>query len=171
MWDLKIVAGRILARKSIEPDAKVWAFVTQYYRDNVIGGTGAFVVPIDDFNSFGRAMVRKLVNEIAGRGRPATLASARSGPRRDRRAAGPTTAAAAVGMFPRRSEKAAKGHRRKRRQHASGSPGKGTLSSCLSEGAFLSTSGIIAALGAGHSVSRDARCSTRGKNVRIRSAA
>ena len=29
VWDLKIVAGRILARKSIEPDAKVWAFVTE----------------------------------------------------------------------------------------------------------------------------------------------
>jgi 3-methyladenine DNA glycosylase AlkD len=28
VWDLKIVAGRILARKSIEPDAKVWGFVT-----------------------------------------------------------------------------------------------------------------------------------------------
>ena len=41
--------------------------LAQYYRENVIGGTGAFVVPIDDFNSFGDAMVRKLVNEIAGR--------------------------------------------------------------------------------------------------------
>ena len=41
--------------------------LAQYYRDNVIGGTGAFVVPIDDFSSFGDAMVRKLVNEIAGR--------------------------------------------------------------------------------------------------------
>src|SRR5208337_3613950 len=41
--------------------------LAQYYRDNVIGGTGAFVVPIDDFNSFGDAMLRKLVNEIAGR--------------------------------------------------------------------------------------------------------
>ena len=41
--------------------------LAQYYRDNVIGGTGAFVVPIDDFNSFGDAMVRKLVSEIAGR--------------------------------------------------------------------------------------------------------
>jgi 3-methyladenine DNA glycosylase AlkD len=29
VWDLKIVAGRILARKSVEPDAKVWAFVTE----------------------------------------------------------------------------------------------------------------------------------------------
>jgi hypothetical protein len=37
----------------------------KYYRENVIGGAGAFVVPIDDFNSFGEAMVRKLVNEIA----------------------------------------------------------------------------------------------------------
>ncbi|HZZ60185.1 MAG TPA: DUF1194 domain-containing protein [Roseiarcus sp.] len=40
--------------------------LAQYYRDNVIGGTGAFVVPIDDFASFGDAIVRKLVNEIAG---------------------------------------------------------------------------------------------------------
>jgi len=29
VWDLKIVASRILARKSIEPDAKVWTFVTE----------------------------------------------------------------------------------------------------------------------------------------------
>ena len=38
-----------------------------YYRQNVIGGTGAFVVPIDDFASFGDALLRKLVNEIAER--------------------------------------------------------------------------------------------------------
>jgi DNA alkylation repair enzyme len=29
VWGLKIVAGRILARKSIEPDAKVWDFATE----------------------------------------------------------------------------------------------------------------------------------------------
>jgi 3-methyladenine DNA glycosylase AlkD len=29
VWDLKIVAGRILARKSIAPDDKVWGFVTE----------------------------------------------------------------------------------------------------------------------------------------------
>ena len=39
--------------------------LAQYYRDNVIGGTGAFVVPTDDFRSFGDAMLRKLVTEIA----------------------------------------------------------------------------------------------------------
>jgi 3-methyladenine DNA glycosylase AlkD len=33
VWDLKIVAGRILARKSIAPDAKVWGFVTERLAD------------------------------------------------------------------------------------------------------------------------------------------
>ncbi len=41
--------------------------LAQYYRDNVIGGTGAFVVQIDDFTSLGDATVRKPVNEFAGR--------------------------------------------------------------------------------------------------------
>ncbi len=39
--------------------------LAHYYRENVIGGAGAFVVPIDDFGSFGDAMLRKLVSEIA----------------------------------------------------------------------------------------------------------
>jgi 3-methyladenine DNA glycosylase AlkD len=33
VWDLKIVAGRILARKSIAADAKVWGFVTERMAD------------------------------------------------------------------------------------------------------------------------------------------
>jgi 3-methyladenine DNA glycosylase AlkD len=33
VWDLKIVAGRIVARKSIEPDAEVWSFVTEHLGD------------------------------------------------------------------------------------------------------------------------------------------
>ena len=39
--------------------------LAQYYRDNVIGGPGAFVLPIDDFSTFGKAMIQKLVAEIA----------------------------------------------------------------------------------------------------------
>jgi Protein of unknown function (DUF1194) len=39
--------------------------LAKYYHDNVIGGLGAFVLPIDNFNSFGEAMIRKLVSEIA----------------------------------------------------------------------------------------------------------
>jgi len=39
--------------------------LAKYYHDNVIGGFGAFVVPIDDFKDFGDAMIRKLVTEIA----------------------------------------------------------------------------------------------------------
>jgi hypothetical protein len=39
--------------------------LAQYYRDNVIGGPGAFVLPIDDFSKFSDAMIRKLTAEIA----------------------------------------------------------------------------------------------------------
>jgi hypothetical protein len=37
----------------------------QYYRDNVIGGPGAFVLVAEDFHSFGRAIVKKMIAEIA----------------------------------------------------------------------------------------------------------
>ncbi len=37
-----------------------------YYRENVIGGQGCFVLQIDDFESFADAMVQKLVTEISG---------------------------------------------------------------------------------------------------------
>ena len=39
--------------------------IDKYYRDNVIGGIGAFVLRIDDFNSFEQAMIQKLVTEIS----------------------------------------------------------------------------------------------------------
>ena len=37
----------------------------KYYRDNVVGGPGAFVIVAQDFNSFGEAIIKKLVAEIA----------------------------------------------------------------------------------------------------------
>jgi hypothetical protein len=37
----------------------------KYYCDNVIGGFGSFVMVAEDFNSFGRAIIKKLVAEIA----------------------------------------------------------------------------------------------------------
>jgi hypothetical protein len=37
----------------------------KYYQDNVVGGTGAFVMVIHDFSTFASAMVSKLVKEIA----------------------------------------------------------------------------------------------------------
>ena len=39
--------------------------LAKYYRENVIGGSGAFVEQIDDFKTFGDALIRKLVNEVA----------------------------------------------------------------------------------------------------------
>jgi hypothetical protein len=38
----------------------------EFYRDNVIGGTGAFVIAIDAFESFAYAIVGKIVREVAG---------------------------------------------------------------------------------------------------------
>jgi hypothetical protein len=37
----------------------------EFYRDNVIGGVGAFLIAIDDFESFAFAIVNKLIKEIA----------------------------------------------------------------------------------------------------------
>ena len=37
----------------------------EYYRQNVIGGPGSFLLVVQDFNSFGEAITNKLVNEIA----------------------------------------------------------------------------------------------------------
>src|SRR5262245_42822315 len=36
-----------------------------YYRENVIGGPGAFVLVAEDFQSFGRAIIKKMIAEIA----------------------------------------------------------------------------------------------------------
>ncbi|HEY6518831.1 MAG TPA: DUF1194 domain-containing protein [Roseiarcus sp.] len=53
-------AGGYLAMHTNPPGG-----LAQYYRENVIGGPGAFVAQIDDFRSFGDAMMRKLVEEIS----------------------------------------------------------------------------------------------------------
>lgn len=41
-------------------------YVDRYYRYNVIGGTGAFVMTAADYDSFADAILEKLVKEIAG---------------------------------------------------------------------------------------------------------
>ena len=44
-----------------------------YYEDCVIGGPGSFMVVADGFKDFARAVLRKLVTEIAGRTLPQNL--------------------------------------------------------------------------------------------------
>jgi Protein of unknown function (DUF1194) len=39
--------------------------LAKYYEDNVIGGPGAFVMEAEGFESFGRAIVKKMIAEIA----------------------------------------------------------------------------------------------------------
>jgi hypothetical protein len=49
-----------------------------YYRTHVVGGTGAFVMVAESFASFGQAIIKKLIAEIAlSRPEPARQASAR----------------------------------------------------------------------------------------------
>jgi hypothetical protein len=36
-----------------------------YYRNNVVGGPGAFVMVAQDFNSYGQAMISKMIAEVA----------------------------------------------------------------------------------------------------------
>ena len=53
--------------------------LAEYYRTNVIGGSGAFVVVAEDFNSFGQAIVKKLIAEIAELPVPQAPATERGG--------------------------------------------------------------------------------------------
>ena len=39
--------------------------LTKYYHDNVIGGPGSFALEAKDFNSFGEAIIKKMIAEIA----------------------------------------------------------------------------------------------------------
>lgn len=45
---------------AIEPDLE------EFYRDNVIGGPGAFVIPAASFETFADAILKKLIIEISG---------------------------------------------------------------------------------------------------------
>ncbi len=48
--------------------------LANYYRVNVVGGPGAFVLEAKDFNSFGQAIIKKLIAEIADATPPAGFA-------------------------------------------------------------------------------------------------
>src|SRR6202795_2111768 len=39
--------------------------LANYYRNNVVGGAGAFVMVAEDFNSFGKAIISKMIAEVA----------------------------------------------------------------------------------------------------------
>jgi hypothetical protein len=45
-----------------------------WYHDNVTGGPGSFLLTVEDFETFGEAMTKKLLNEIAARAVPTKLA-------------------------------------------------------------------------------------------------
>jgi hypothetical protein len=49
--------------------------LANYYRENVTGGPGSFVLEVHDFQTFGEAMTRKLISEIADIPAPQTVAT------------------------------------------------------------------------------------------------
>jgi hypothetical protein len=51
--------------------------LANYYHENVTGGAGSFVLEVHDFSSFGEAMTRKLVDEIASRSADERFAAGR----------------------------------------------------------------------------------------------
>jgi hypothetical protein len=51
--------------------------LANYYHENVTGGAGSFVLEVHDFSSFGEAMTRKLVDEIASRSADTKFAAGR----------------------------------------------------------------------------------------------
>lgn len=48
----------------------------QFYREQVIGGPGAFVIAVEDFTTFAHAILNKLIREIAAQPRSDALARA-----------------------------------------------------------------------------------------------
>jgi hypothetical protein len=56
----------------------------KYYEDNVIGGAGAFLLHVENFDSFAEAITRKLVSEIAAAAAHTKTAALQVGPPRDR---------------------------------------------------------------------------------------
>jgi hypothetical protein len=67
----RIVATGIAVNGLAILTAEPW--LSDYYRSNVIGGPSAFVVVARTFESFAEAMLRKLVQEVAGA--PSTFAA------------------------------------------------------------------------------------------------
>ncbi|MCK9908412.1 DUF1194 domain-containing protein [Microbacteriaceae bacterium K1510] len=49
--------------------------LAKYYQDNVTGGPGSFVMEAKDFNSFGEAIIKKMIAEIAQATSPGRQAS------------------------------------------------------------------------------------------------
>ncbi|MGE5537418.1 MAG: DUF1194 domain-containing protein [Gemmatimonas sp.] len=49
----------------------------RYYQDYVVGGPGAFSIPAEDFETFDRAILAKLIREISGNGTGRRFAEAR----------------------------------------------------------------------------------------------
>jgi hypothetical protein len=51
------------------PILTIEPYLDHYYADNVIGGPGAFMIPVSNYDAFADAILKKLITEIASTGR------------------------------------------------------------------------------------------------------
>ena len=63
-----VINGLVIMNDNPNPGPRgfVQPPLDEFYREQVIGGPGAFVIAVDDFESFAYAIVNKLIKEIAG---------------------------------------------------------------------------------------------------------
>ncbi|MEJ0068053.1 MAG: DUF1194 domain-containing protein [Pseudomonadota bacterium] len=59
------INGLAIINDRPKPVQPARAQLDDYYKDNVVGGSGAFVVIAEDFGSFSSAILSKLIKEIA----------------------------------------------------------------------------------------------------------
>jgi hypothetical protein len=63
-----VINGLVIMNDNPNPGPRgfVQPPLDEFYREQVIGGPGAFVIAVDEFESFAYAIVNKLIKEIAG---------------------------------------------------------------------------------------------------------
>jgi hypothetical protein len=74
-----VVNGLPIMLRTAMPGAFDLADLDRYYAACVIGGAGAFMVPVRDIGELKEAIRRKLLLEISGTGAPARLVPAQAG--------------------------------------------------------------------------------------------
>ncbi len=65
----ELVAGRITINGLPILEGNEAATLSQWYRDHVIGGSGAFLLPARGFQDFARAVRQKFITEVSAAGR------------------------------------------------------------------------------------------------------
>src|SRR5262249_36177493 len=70
------INGLVIMEPQAANQARREPRLDDFYRENVVGGPGAFVLAVEEFESFSYALVAKIVREVADERPPVSIASA-----------------------------------------------------------------------------------------------